>query len=217
MISVDQHGEPRGWSWDLDKSEREGFFLGAASVESYFSRLEHLLVLLFPFTDSFGAGIGIVPFIAGSWRHKYKRIFDLKKDREAKDLYDSLVAAKERYRNSVAHGGFEKGSSSLFVHFPVTGAIPVQLGRVAKGIHYSLYPIPAASFSEVTELFDRTDRYLRRGPTRFGFVYVDSGLDVPCDTDSVQKYKAAMCSVGAFKDFVKRESFLYARNVNMEW
>jgi len=215
MDSLKAGSKRHGVTWDPFKPEREGFFYGSASIDSYFSRLEHLLVLLFPFSNSFGAGPDIVPFIAATWRTKFKRIFDLSKDREAKDLYEALIAAKERFRNSVSHG-FEKGPSSLLVHYPF-GAIPVQLARARDGVHFSMYPMRAASFIEVSDLFKRTDRYLRAGPTRFGFMYVKSGLDVPCDVDSIKKYKSAMSSPGVFEQFIERESFLHYQNVNMEW
>jgi len=214
MSSLKARGK-RGVSWDAFKPEREGFFYGSASIDSYFSRLEHLLVLLFPFSNSFGAGPDIIPFIAETWRMKFKRIFDLSTDCEAKDLYEALIAAKERFRNSISHG-FEKGPSSLLVHYPF-GAIPVQLARARDGVHFSMYPMRAASFMEVSDLFERMDRYLREGPTRFGFMYVKSGLDIPCDSDSVKGYRTAMSSMGTFEEFVERQSHINDQNVNMEW
>jgi hypothetical protein len=71
--------------------DREAFFFASAALDSYFSYLEHLLVLLLPFSDFDPAKDNLVEFINSFWAEKFKRIFDLSSDPEAERVYHSLL------------------------------------------------------------------------------------------------------------------------------
>jgi len=217
VIARDSSGKPSAWSWDLHKPEREGYYFGSATLDAYFSRLEHLLVLTFPFAGLDLGRHNLIVFMGSSWREKFKTVVNLPSSPEAKQLYDSLRKIKERFRNPVSHGEFEKGTSSLLIHVPVVGAIPARLSRVREGIHSSLYPISSASFEEVVNLFDRLDKYLATGPLKYGYRYAESGLSVAYDGQSLEEYKLAMSSDGKFADLLDRQGYFQAQAVNMEW
>ncbi|MFB3906124.1 MAG: hypothetical protein ACE15E_21980 [Acidobacteriota bacterium] len=202
--------------WDLYLPDREGFYYGSAAIDSFFSWLEHLLLLVLPFVCQRDVPL-LMRLMASSWDRRLRVVWDLKTDRKAKCLYDSLKAVKERFRNSVAHGYLEKGSRSFQVHVPGYGAVPASLSGFTRTIHYSVFPLPAASFTEVISLFDAVSRYLEEGPSHFGFLYAESGLPVHFDERSCRQYSEAMTSHEQFQRFLDRESYFQAQATNMDW
>jgi len=208
-------GEPR--SVDLVKNEREGFFFGSAAIDAYFSWLEHLLVLILPFVAYDPTADDLVAFIGGSWTDKLKRIWKLSTDGGAKKLYDGLRDIKEQFRNSVAHGGLEKGDASLGVHIPGLDAVPARLSRFTESIHYGVFPLKDASFGETCSLFDSVDAHLRSGSTRYGMRFAESGLDVAFDAKSREEYQKAIESDDAFDELLNRLSYFADLHTNMDW
>ncbi len=122
--------------WDPTKPRREGFYFGSATIDAYFSRLEHQFVLILPFVDFDPTRENLLAFIGSNWSDMMKRVCDLASDRDAKQLYDDLLGIKERYRNPLSHGGVEKGGASLLVHIPGAGAVPVMLSRFEDSIEW---------------------------------------------------------------------------------
>ena len=53
------------------KYDREAFFFASAALDSYFSYLEHLLVLLLPFSDFDQRRDDLVEFINSFWAEKF--------------------------------------------------------------------------------------------------------------------------------------------------
>lgn len=88
--------------------QRESYFLTVAMVNAYFSMLEHLLVLMLPFSGYDPAQDDMVRFIGLSWRDKYKRVLPPKSDLDAARLYERLFDIAERFRNTHIHGGFDR-------------------------------------------------------------------------------------------------------------
>lgn len=210
-----EDGNPR--SVDIFKSEREGFFFGTAAIDAYFSWLEHVLVLILPFVDYDPSNNNLVAFIGGSWTKKLKRIWNLANDRDAEKLYDELREIKERFRNSVAHGGFEKGNASLAVHIPGLGAVPATMSRFTKSVHYGVFPLKDVSFAETCALFDAVDSHLHSGRTRYAMRYAESGLDVAFDKKSRADYKKAMQSDESFDELLDRLAYFEDMHANMDW
>ncbi len=202
---------------DLFKAEREGFFYGSAAIDAFFSWLEHILVLILPFVGYDPSKDDLLRFIGSLWGAKVKRVWDLATDGEAKLLYDSLREVKERFRNSVAHGGFEKDGASLYVHLEGLGAVPARLSRFPESIEYGVFPLGETPFSDVCALFERVDTYLRDGPTRYGYRFAESGLDVAFNLESREEYLAATSSGERFADHVERLGYLWETQANMDW
>lgn len=204
-------------TFDAFKPEREGFYYSVGMVDAYFSRLEHLLIVVLPFVGFDPRSEDLQEMIGSQWSEKYKRVFDINSDRVAKKFYDRLIVIKERYRNTLSHGWFEKDGASLFFHMPVVGAIPLYLSGAHQSIHYSLFPLMRTSFEEICELFDEFDKYLRSGALKYAMKYVEAGLDSAFDEKSLRKYKEAMKSSKSFKDFIEHQSYLTDMYVNMDW
>jgi hypothetical protein len=204
-------------SVDIFKNGREGFFFGAAAIDAYFSWLEHVLVLVLPFVEYDPTKDDLVAFIGGAWTDKLKRVWDLASDKDAKSLYDALREIKERFRNSIAHGGLEKGDASLAVHIPGLGAVPTRLSHFTESIHYGVFPLKNASFGEACELFNAVDAHLRNGSTRYGMRFAESALNVAFDAKSREDYQKAMQSDDDFDGLLGRLSYFDDMHANMDW
>jgi len=203
--------------WDLFKPEREGYYFATAMLDAFFSRLEHLLVLMLPFCDFDPARDDLPLFIKSTWTTQFKRVFRLDLDHEAKSLYEELRVIKECFRNFAAHGELEKGHGSLFVTFPRLGAIPANLSLFGQSPHFSLFPLEEISFKEACTLFDRVDHHFSQSHTRFGYKYVEAGLPVAFDRHSIEKCQKATVSEEEFNSFLEYKGSLLDRNVNMDW
>lgn len=93
--------------------ERNGFFYSTAMVDAYFSRLEHLLVLLRAFTGKPLANGELMKLLEEPWDEKLKRLVDVTTDRHTELIYSRLRRLKERVRNPFAHGGVENDGGRL--------------------------------------------------------------------------------------------------------
>ena len=102
----DAHGTPIVSSRTIMDGLREGSHYCTAMLDAYFSRLEHILILVLPFLN-FDPRMGrLLEMIGARWDEKFRQVFDLSNDRQAKQCYDRLKSIKERFRNTLAHGGF---------------------------------------------------------------------------------------------------------------
>lgn len=195
--------------------EKQRFFNGVAMVNSYFSLLEHTLVLVWPFVGYEPGGDDLEAFIGHSWSGKFKTAFDVTAG-EAKRVYDELREVAEEYRNTYAHGGFDKKRSSFLVHAP-GGPVPANLRHIRERRLFEFFPIPAPSVATITGVFDRTDAWLRVGPARYGMSYAEAGFDLPFDRGSVLRYRDAMASPQAFDAYLASLGEMLDRMTNMDW
>lgn len=200
---------------DRMQREREGFFLGIAALDAYFSRLEHFLVLALPFCDFDPRSDSLVSFLGQNWGAKFKRIIPLNRDVTAHKLYERLRAVKQRYRNKFAHGWFEKGASSLYVHFPPIGAIPAELSS-KENVVLQFRPLTAPTFADICKLLDEVDSYFSNGQLRLAVKYAESGLDVAFDPKSIAKYKSASNDED-LEGFIEAEAYFQDQFTNMDW
>jgi len=197
------------------RDRSEAFSYTVASINSYFSMLEHTLVLLLPFFRFDPAREKLKSLIGSKWSEKYKRIFSIEDDAHAESLYHGLRGVAEEYRNPYAHGGFDKPVSSLYFHVPGYGVFPARLT--------SLTPSPIVAFlggdadsEQVWKLFDEVDEWLLKGPARYGLVYIKAGLDVRFDTGFVEQNQRAATSLRAFRRYVRGLAEQADRAANME-
>ena len=199
------------------KFELEGSYYAAAMIDAYFSRLEHLLVVVLPFAGFDPKNDNLQRIIGSFWSDKYKRALDIQSDAKAKEFYDRLIDIKEKYRNPLSHGLFKKDGASLFFHMPVVGAIPIYLSQFDPSVHYSVFPLVQSPFREICELFDSFDKYLRSGTLRYAIKFAEAGLDVAFDAKSRATYGAAMKSTKSFEEFVQYRAHLSDIHRNMDW
>ena len=198
-------------------SNRHGFYNTIAMIDAFFSKTEHIFILVLPFIGFNRENDNLLDFIGSRWQDKYKRIFQIEKDSNAKQYYDRLINLKENLRNTFVHGGFEKSGASLFFHLPNVGAIPVNLTKVKDSPHFNFFPIEEEGFKEVCELLDKFEFWLKSGRLAQGIKYIESGLDVPFDDNSISMYKKAMVSDDDFENLIERWSYLSDQNINMDY
>lgn len=210
-------GRLTGWEQDIFKPEREGFHYGSAAIEAYFSKLEHLFVLLLAFAGFDATKDNLVAFIDSNWSEKMKRIFNFDSDHRAQRLYCQLRNVKESLRNPFSHGAFKKDGASLFVHMPPLGAVPSRLPQLGEGERLSFYPLQPVSFGAACNVFDSVDSYLEDGPLRLGYSYARRVLDVSFDAESIAEYEAASKSDKAFDELIERKVALHDVMANMDW
>lgn len=136
-----------------------------AMIDSYFSRLEHLLVLSLPFVKS-NQSYDMKKFIGEIWSKKYVEVLGLKG--EAKRIFDELNTIKERYRNTFAHGGFEKKGHSFHFHLENYGAIPATMSDYKNSVHFRSTPLDKKNFNKFVSYWMILITFLVRILNQFG-------------------------------------------------
>jgi hypothetical protein len=200
------------------KWERKGFYYARAMLDAFYSWLEHVLILLLPFSDFDRTTENLEDILRSDWTAKYNRILKPDTDRNAKRAYNQLQEIKEKYRNPLTHGYFDKSGASLHAHMPVVGAIPVSLSEYKDSIHYSFFfPITEDTYSHICAVFDEVEDLLHE--TRFArpFRIIEAGLDVRFDDDGLKEYKLAVSSDKNTEEFIETMSRLADDYANMDW
>lgn len=187
----------------------------AAAVTAYLSRFEHDLVLTLPFAGFDPASDHLTRFIRMRWGLKFDRIFG--KDEQARALLERLIQVVEAWRNPYAHGGFEKGhGSTIYVHVPVAGALPVGLSAararpsLALGITHSIPP------AEVFALFDEIDKWFAAAWPQ-AFAWIDSGLAVRFDSEFLDELELCRADQERFESFLSDSEYRQDQVDNMDF
>lgn len=216
VVKRDKDGNPIAWSHDTDKWEREGFYYSVGMIDAFFTRLEHLLVLVLPFIGFDPTTEDLALIMSANWINKYKRVFNLATDAKARALLDELKFVKEKYRNAIMHGYFEKRGAPLFFHLPPY-AVPVLLSGFHDSVQYSFLPISAKSYEDICSLFDEVDLLFRLGQTKYGVRFAESGLELPLDANSISRYSSASASDEDFERFIEYVGYMADLSINMDW
>lgn len=166
-----------------NNKQRQGQYNALAMIDSYFSRLEHLLVLAFPFVSYDRKRDNLIKFVGSIWSDKFRRVININ-SAQAKAHYDSLIDIKEKFRNTFAHGGFEKEGQSFYFHLDHIGIIPASMSGIKNSIHFNDFPIDNDIFKSICSVFDSFDKYLSIIEIPQVWKYVQSGLHLSlADTD----------------------------------
>lgn len=203
----------------LFKSNTELYYNSIAMLDAYFSFLEHLFVLIYPLVLKHLESFKLVEFISSYWSDKFTNIFDINKNAQAKSFYDKLDRVKENYRNYYAHGGFEKGGASLFIHFGNIGAIPAQLSKVKNKPHFNFFPIGTDSFTNICNTIDNFNEWLRSDLSGIlpAIKFANSGLNIPCDHKNLTKIRNAMKSDSKLDALIEYYSHVSDLHANMDY
>ena len=194
-----------------------GEYFSTAMIDSYFSWLEHFLVLAIPFLQA-GTAIQDVPdFMRLSWADKLKRVFNLSTDAAAKGHYDILLAIKEEHRNPAAHGEYDKRGSNILVHMPKIGAIPLSLSRTPDYVKYELPMRNSTSFGSIIGKLDSFDQFIGEGSLSRAFEYAESGLPLAYDERSRTALSDASKSDEAFTALLHKIAYFHDEAANMDW
>ena len=199
------------------ETQRARFYASVAMVNAYFGMLEHLLVLLWPFTRYEPGQDNPEELIKDRWQNKFKKVFDVAGDPDAKHIYDRLRRIAEQYRNTYAHGGFGKQRETLSVHLPGGPPIPASLSDSRNRVQANFFPLGEPDISEIAAVLDDADSWLRAGPAAFGMQYIESGLDVAYDAESIATRYEMMTSSETFDRYLQALSHEVDNQRNMDW
>ncbi|WP_026734324.1 hypothetical protein [Fischerella sp. PCC 9605] len=203
---------------NFNKAHREGFFLASASLDAYFSALEHNLVLLLPFTDFDPCQEDILKFVRGSWEKSFQRVFGEPPANEAeRTVLEKLKQIKRKWRNTLAHGGFDYEGQTFFVQVPGLGSIPASLAKDESRFRFPNLPITHSDFKEICTTLDECDALLRSGSFKLAFQYIDAGLNLYLDERSRKELKAALSCEEDMEYFIEHQSYLEDMHTNMDW
>lgn len=170
---IDSIGAALTTAW---RRRNHGNYNASAMIDTYFSRLEHLLIIILPFVDYDRTKHNLVNLMGAVWSDKFKAAFDLSKDTTARRVYERLIDLRERHRNPISHGNFKKDGKSLFFHFP-HGAISCHLSESERS--NSIIKFDATEFEAVCSLLDDVDSFFEKGPAEFGSQYAKAGWTLP--------------------------------------
>ena len=196
--------------------QQRAFYNTVAMIQAYYSRLEHTLVLLLPFSGYDPAAESLKDFIGDIWRKKFVRIFGLF-DPASKRFHDRLCEVSEDYRNTYSHGGFDKGGAALHFQIPHIGLVPAALSDIRDKPHFRFVPIERENFQQVCDLFDKLDEWMRSSASWFGMQWVEGGLDLRFDQDFLDELRRAMASHEEFDIFTAQHGCNQDRASNMDW
>jgi hypothetical protein len=194
-------------------AQTEGFYTTVAMVNAYFSYLEHLFVLMLPFSRFDGSKESVVSFIGSSWGEKYKRIISPARDVEGQRFHQRLRTIAEEFRNTHVHGGFNKNHGGLIVHCSA-GALRADIKGRRRRPYFELVPVDETDFEHIRATFDEFDAWL--APS-YGLRWAVAGLNVSFDAASVAAYAAATSSDDEFEALLEGTARLEDQYANMDW
>lgn len=183
-------------------------------IDTFFSALEHILTLLYPFTEQFSILDSYYKkYIRSpkwSWDKKYKAVLGTLYN---ENMYNDLKRIKEIFRNHNAHGGFSR-EMMAYVYVPNFGRYPLYIGQeYLKGfingedeISYELYLETKCVFNQ---FFSELDLAFK-----IPMLFVKSGLPIPVDTSVYTK------DIDSAEDAQKRIEKIYFEidnQLNMDW
>lgn len=197
--------------------EVEGFYNTVAMVSAYFSTLEHVLVLSVPFLGKTADHVDIKDFMGARWGDKFKLLFDVNTDADAKAKFDALHRIAEDYRNTYGHGGFDKAGASFGFHLPGIGALPAALSNIRDSPEFDFLPVDAESFDQVRNVFDAVDVWLSDIANPHGMAWVKSGLDTRYDANFLEEIAEVMRRDGDLDDLITVYSYAADQHANMDY
>lgn len=197
----------------------KSFYYFYAMMDAFFSLLEHLCVLLLAMDEKFvPSNENIQKFIFDTnWTEKYNRIFQ-DADIKYKRRYNKLHIVKEKYRNTFAHGAFEKNGNPVFVHVPRVGAVPIALSKYKDSVRSSYLPVKNESYLELIEIFEgffddlESDKFFARK-----YEIIRNTNDIVYNSEYHKKYVDAIKSKKKLKEFFKVQELLLVRYQDMDW
>ena len=155
-----------------------------AYIDTFFSALEHVLTLLYPFTN--------MPSLEKSYYRNYIRntkwawdvkICDICGALMSEEIVSELRRIKEVYRNHNAHGGFSR-EMMAYVQIPNFGRFPMYVGKeYLKGfINGYSDTISLQMYLDAKRVFNAFWSYL---DTQFEIpmMFIRSGLAIPVNTE----------------------------------
>ena len=198
------------------KTSPEGGYNALAMIDAYFSRLEHLLVLALPFSNYDRGQDDLKTFVGKNWSEKLKHILTIR-DPKTKNHYDTLDKIKEKYRNTFAHGGFEKENQSFFFYLENIGIVPASMSGRKDSVHFNHFPIDKEIFENICSQLDAFDKYLSDPALPNAWKFAQSGLNLAMDNENLKEILKAAKDPNTFDAWIERQQDLSDRYTNAEY
>ena len=186
-----------------------------AYIDTFFSALEHVLTLLYPFTDRFAETKSYYKsYIRNTKWHWENKIQDVCGDSMPDRITSALRRIKEVYRNHNAHGGFSR-EMMAYVQIPHFGRFPMYVGKeylrgfvdgYSDRISYEMYLDAKKVFAEFWENLDTV--------YKIPMLFVRSGLPLSVDTD---RYTQNVDSIESAKWLIEKMWYDIDNQSNMDW
>jgi hypothetical protein len=213
----DSTGRVRGLSHRPWQHQIEGGYLAGAMVDAYFSLLEHVLVLVLPFLDFDPRSGALKRFVGLTWDQKWREVFDVGGNLEAKRVWEQLRHIKETVRNPLSHGGFGKNGTSFFFHVDTNGALPALLTRHGRSFELFMTRVPRQRYQELCRELDEVDEFLEKSRIGAGIQYARASLDISFGADFRRECRLASESPEALKRLIERQAHLSDMHANMDY
>ena len=199
----------------LSELQMEMIYDIEAYIDTFFSALEHILILLYPFTDRFTISKSYYKgYIRNTKWHWENKIQDVCGDSMPDRIISTLRYIKEVYRNHNAHGGFSR-EMMAYVQIPKFGRFPMYVGKeylkgfvnaYSDNVSYEMYIGAKKIFLEFWETLNAV--------YEIPMLFVRSGLPIPVDTGY---YTENIDSVEQAKCIIDKMWFDIDNQLNMDW
>tara|TARA_R110000850_G_scaffold16697_1_gene51669 strand:+ start:5943 stop:7154 length:1212 start_codon:yes stop_codon:yes gene_type:complete len=189
-----------------------------AMIDSYFSLMEHITVLLIPFLSHIKMdNMSLEDFIGKNWKDKLQIILEHKENKVANKKIEILDEIKQQIRNPMSHGYFHKGGKSFFIHMDGLGAIPFTLTKSATKYKFSDVSSSYMPYQTIIKHFDDFEEHLDSDFTKNGMMYIKRDLPVAFDKTSSTKYRRRMRTEKSTERYIKETINELENAINMDW
>ena len=194
---------------------REERWLALATIESFFSWTEHVLILLSILRGTTSTGEEVTKLAGADWDTKFKAALDTNEP-ETKRYYDGLKLIRSQLRNVVAHGAFGKDGQAFDFHSPA-GAVPMMMPHNHNG-RFRFGHVLSYVDEEAIELMAGFVEHLwsgDRGPARIYIEKYDLPLILTLAANG--EYARAMVSTDWMNALVNHLQGVMDRSMDMDF
>lgn len=211
-ISGGECWTPKGGKY-LSRMSKEIEYDIEAYIDTFYSAVEHILTLLFPFTTNPGISFADNYLRNSRWLWKDK-INSVCGSSLPTSVIDELDRIKEVYRNHNAHGGFSR-EMMAYIQIPNFGRYPIYIGKkYLKGfvdgdrdsVSYDMYLSSKQVFCNFIGFLDSN--------FPIPMIIIRSGLPIPVDTS---QYTNGITTAEEAYVFVEKMWYELDNQQNMDW
>ena len=183
-------------------------------IDTYFSYLEHVLTLLYPFTPQFDPGKSYYESYIRNPRWTWSRKLSDVGGSALEPFIKPLREIKEIYRNPNAHGMFTR-ELKVYAQIDGWGRYPMYLGKDYLQGFIDDHPteLNYSRFCEIRALFERVTAALR-DTFPIPMIFVESGIQIPVEVSLLTQ------GITDPDDARRRIDYLYFQmdnQINMDW
>lgn len=184
-----------------------------AYIDTFFSAMEHVLTLLYPFSSSLNKSYYSDYIRNTKWAWDAK-IRDVCGDVMPATITSELRRIKEVYRNHNAHGGFSR-EMMAYIQIPNFGRFPMYVGKeylrgfldgYSDSISFDMYLNAKQTFHKFWEALDSA--------FEIPMMFIRSGLPIPIDTE---RYTDGIETNEQAQWEIERIWFEIDNQSNMDW